>query len=716
MKTKPSGSSFEALFPEFTKTDQYKIYAIDKELKAQADALNKLIDTADKTKLPDKLKKLMEYQVKNLNDPKVSQQLDTMIAEYTKNVQLGKRQNALLIKQQKSIKDARTQARKLGFDQQVAGGFSMAGLQSVTQGKGFKAGISTGVKYTGKSLVNSAKGMGISGITKSAMHFAGAALDSPILNILASNIADGNKKNDDLLNLMKEWNSDEKEASSKSGSSKSSGGSFGSSEGTIDALHEIREVSLENAVETEAVKKEAIKMGESLTSIDSNVGSMLFMFKDYLKDTTSTRIGDTGHVIGGHNAGVAAGTGSDSDKASDIFGNVISGTVGSWLTKAGVGSTVANIAKNPAVWKSLGSLAGILAIAKVNDTIGGVGISAFNKDEANDAKIAQFEGVKPSDVTTAMRLKHAAANAATSMSFGTLKPSSFLGDPSKFSAEDKAYMMQMTRNSESNGDYGSASVLKDNAGLTAGAYQFTEKSGSLGKMMESYAIKQRDAGNFSNFLPSDITEGLKKGSLTPEQRAKLTDYIKTQQQNNPEMFKQAQDQSYNEQYLDPAIAMASKYGITDKSAIAMFSDHYVNSGAGGAESMLKSMQASGVDLSNATVDDMATGRKNYYNKITASNPGRNSQYIKGWTDRVDENLTKLKSSDTMPGLPDVPAANGGIDEDMLARKIGAEVAKAMADTTPAVTTPLITAGNTLNKYPLEDQSDPASWKALTGTD
>lgn len=702
MKNKPDGSTFESLFPSFTKTDQYKIYAIDKQLQDQSDALNKMIETSGKTKLPEKLKKLMEYQVKNLNDPRVSKQIDMMVQEYASKAKIGKRQLDLLSKQQKQIKDARQQAKKLGFDRSVSEGFSMAGLEGAVAGRGLRGGIAAGAKYTGRSIATSMRQMSLSGMAKGAMHFAGGALDTPALNILASSIGSSRKQNDSMLELMKEFNDSKAEEKSSFKSSGSKSSIIGSEGGVLEAIKEVGDISMETASETEAVKMEAISMGKTLTSIDSKIGEMLFMYKDSLNDKVATR---QEYSSGGTRSSDTTAT--EPELTGDGLDMLLGGSGGKSRRIAGkLRASSAFLKKAVKFLPGIGAMVGLVM----------TGYDAFT-GATDDNAIAQFEGVRPEEITMGQRIKHGAANAASSLTFGLVKPETFLGDPSKFNPEDKDYIRNMVKGSESKGDYGLASVLGDNAGLTAGAYQFTEKSGSLGKMMEAYAIKQRNAGIYNNFLPSDITQGLKKGSLTADQRSTLSDYIRKQASNNPEMFQQAQDATYNEMYLDPALSMAGKYGLTDKSAVAMFADHFVNRGAGGAESFLKGIQSSGVDMSTLTAEDIAKYRKEDYSKLIARDPSK-AKFARGWSNRVDENLTALQSGATMPTLPDVPTT-AELDIDELAKKTGQEVAKAMAEQKDKTAEPpsvIKATGNQLNKYALEDTSDGVSWKAMTGND
>lgn len=654
MKQKPGGSSFESLFPQFVKTEQYKVHAFEKQLKEQSDSLNKMIETAGKTQLNDKLKKLMEYQIKNLSDPKVSKQLDTMIEEYTKQSKMGKRQEALLKKQQKQIKDARTSAQKVAFDKSVAQGFSTEGLGSAVKGRGIIGGASAGLKYAGKSAVSSAKQMGFSGLAKGAMHFAGAALDTPALNIIASSINSNSKQNESMMALLKEF-----EDENGSSSEKKSGKITGSNGGTL---------SSDDSLET-------------LHSIDAKMGELLFIYKDSVNDVKSSSKGGS---IGSSGALLADA------KSSDLIGggikDAIAGALGGGAVAGGASSGALAVALAPfaAFAAAVGSLAYLM-----NDVI-----SSKRTTGGNDPFVP--EGM---DITRGKKPK---------IGFG-----GFTSDVD-ISPEDKASIGKMVMNSESKGDYGSASVLKDGAGLTAGAYQFTEKSGSLAKMIGNYNKANAEAGDTSRLLDNDLSSAVANKSMTPEQQKRMAEYIRKQQQENPERFKAAQDKTFNDEYLDPAIQMASKAGITDKSAIAMFADHYVNGGAGGANNVLKNMRASGVDMSKATAADVAAARKTTYSNLVASKPDK-GQFAKGWNNRVDENLTALSSTSVPQTLPDVPASQP-IDEDELARKIGIEFAKVMENQKPQTPAVVQTAGAPMKKYSLEDETDKSSWLALTGND
>jgi hypothetical protein len=297
----------------------------------------------------------------------------------------------------------------------------------------------------------------------------------------------------------------------------------------------------------------------------------------------------------------------------------------------------------------------------------------------------------------------------------------------------------MIMGSESKGDYGLASVLGDNAGLTAGAYQFTERSGSLGKMLEKYNDLASKQGVTT--LDPELLSAAKSGKMSSREQARVANFVRTQSQDEStkDIMKEAQDTTFNNIYLNPALKMAQDAGITDKSAAAMFADHYLNAGPGGAKRLLNIMKQNGItDFSKVSVDDIANARREDYKGIVERDPSK-AKFLKGWNNRVDENASKLSDASTgMPQttpdvsteqptmeivhkipsasitesqsegrLPTIPSTPEQIDVDELAKKTGQEVAKAIAEQQakqPIIPTVVKSEGIRMKQFSMDDVS------------
>jgi hypothetical protein len=177
---------------------------------------------------------------------------------------------------------------------------------------------------------------------------------------------------------------------------------------------------------------------------------------------------------------------------------------------------------------------------------------------------------------------------------------------------------------KASGDYGAAKDIGDGAGISFGAYQLTEKSGGI----QSYLKKMADSGDKQ---AATMKDNFGKGGFQGD-KAELAKYLK--ESGGTEGGKKAQDEIYKQKYLDPALKLAEKKGITDKGAIAQIVDHAVNAGVGGAERMINKSKG-------GSAEDMANARKTDYNDIMAKNPDK-EKYRKNWMGRVDRNAERFK--------------------------------------------------------------------------
>ena len=195
------------------------------------------------------------------------------------------------------------------------------------------------------------------------------------------------------------------------------------------------------------------------------------------------------------------------------------------------------------------------------------------------------------------------------------KSKGFMGDIAGF--------IHKSETGKSEGDYGAAKDIGDGAGISFGAYQMTEKSGGIKSFLDKMAA---DGDTKAAELSKQFNAS---GNSFGGNKADLTSYLK--EAGVSEKGKAAQDEIYTKKYLEPALRLAEKKGVTDKAAIAQIVDHSVNAGVGGAERMLNKSKGS-------TADDIANARREDYRSL-----GNYDKYGKGWNNRIDNNLKAFKS-------------------------------------------------------------------------
>ena len=147
------------------------------------------------------------------------------------------------------------------------------------------------------------------------------------------------------------------------------------------------------------------------------------------------------------------------------------------------------------------------------------------------------------------------------------------------------------------GKYDTIGDIGDGAGLSIGAYQFTEKSGGALQLAKKLGLKS-------------VSE------LTPE-------LLRSQQ------GRRAQDELVLSKYFKPAERAAARHNVTDPKAIEFLVDTNVNGGMSNVISRAKKMKG-GLTLAN-----LKKARKARYRKLYADNPKRWGEFIKGWLARVD---------------------------------------------------------------------------------
>ena len=146
------------------------------------------------------------------------------------------------------------------------------------------------------------------------------------------------------------------------------------------------------------------------------------------------------------------------------------------------------------------------------------------------------------------------------------------------------------------GKYDTLGDIGDGAGLSAGAYQFTEKSGSANQLARNLGLKSA----------KDLTPAI-LGS--PRGR-------------------KAQDQLVMQRYFKPAQNAANKYGVKDPRAVDFLIDTNINGGMANVISRAKKM-------GGLTLNNLKAARKARYKSLATKNPKKYRKYLKGWLNRVD---------------------------------------------------------------------------------
>lgn len=173
------------------------------------------------------------------------------------------------------------------------------------------------------------------------------------------------------------------------------------------------------------------------------------------------------------------------------------------------------------------------------------------------------------------------------------------------------------------GNYSKTGDIGDDAGLSFGAYQLTEKSGGIKEYLKRMSASDPEAEkihkNYDSTSKKDLAEYLKKSG-------------------NTEKGRETQDKIYDDRYYNPSMKLAAKYGITDEAAIAQIIDHGLNSNA---DQMLGHRKGN-------SAEDIAAARREHYMAIIRSNPAKYARYQSNWFNRVDKfdkNLKDYKGKD-----------------------------------------------------------------------
>lgn len=146
------------------------------------------------------------------------------------------------------------------------------------------------------------------------------------------------------------------------------------------------------------------------------------------------------------------------------------------------------------------------------------------------------------------------------------------------------------------GNYDTLGDIGDGAGISVGAYQFTEKSGQAQELAKRLGLKSVN-------------------KLTPKLLA------------SP-IGRKAQDNLAVHQYVNPARKAAKRNKVTDSKAIEFLIDTNLN---GGMQNVINRAKKKG----GLTLANLKAARKDRYAALVKENPKKYKQFIKGWNDRVD---------------------------------------------------------------------------------
>ncbi len=199
---------------------------------------------------------------------------------------------------------------------------------------------------------------------------------------------------------------------------------------------------------------------------------------------------------------------------------------------------------------------------------------------------------------------------------------------------------------ETAGDAGKTGDIGDNAGLSVGGFQITEKY-SLYKLVAKYA----DMGGTVS-IPSQIVDGLKKSDatnllyLSSEERNTLKNLLIRAYNEDRERYLSAQKLIWKANYFDGCTERMKRFGLNpdtlDPKIAILIYDHE-NSGSGNNNQTLQIMadnfgDGKTIDQSKLTLENVAWAIQQQF----ASR--NNGTYINGWNSRVISLYAGLKMS------------------------------------------------------------------------
>jgi hypothetical protein len=190
------------------------------------------------------------------------------------------------------------------------------------------------------------------------------------------------------------------------------------------------------------------------------------------------------------------------------------------------------------------------------------------------------------------------------------------------------------RMSESRNNYGIANVVHKETFVSFGAYQFTEKSGSLLKVLK---VLSGFGPSYKPQLDAIISKFNRSGYFSGT-NSELITFLK--QIGNDILCKKAQDTVFKNKYYIPAEKQYKKLGVNNKLLLVHIVDHYHNRGT--VRSFLQ-LYSANHDIIGSRIADYRSLKKW-------------STYGKGWTNRVKH--TDAMARQFISGK-DIPASDGG---------------------------------------------------------
>jgi len=171
-------------------------------------------------------------------------------------------------------------------------------------------------------------------------------------------------------------------------------------------------------------------------------------------------------------------------------------------------------------------------------------------------------------------------------------------EPSSIDGVDKATLEKIfqAEGGKKNGNYGMYGDIGDGAGLSIGAYQFTEKSGKAQKLAKMLGFK------------SIKDQGFKEALATPQ-------------------GVKAQDELFFNDFLRLPKKYKEKYNIQDPKVYGFMIDTNLN---GGLSSVINRAKKKG----GLTLENLIQARKERYYDLIANNPNKFKKFEKGWMNRL----------------------------------------------------------------------------------
>ncbi len=141
---------------------------------------------------------------------------------------------------------------------------------------------------------------------------------------------------------------------------------------------------------------------------------------------------------------------------------------------------------------------------------------------------------------------------------------------------------------KAHGDYSSASVLTDGAGISYGASQATDKADSLDAIVFAYrdasGLYAKEFDQYIQYLASDATATLNPKAL-PDWCKNLIALLK--KAGTDPIMKKCQDDIFDTHYWVPAAALADQMKLTLPLSRAIVYDTCIHSGPGGVAKIRK---------------------------------------------------------------------------------------------------------------------------------